>query len=436
MLRALLVVFALSAPLLADDKPKPRVRLLGTVAVDRPVTRIHWTPDSKHLILITDDKGLVVARDQFGDDAAAKPVVEFALPANGGIQFALTPDGTELCAVAAAGGRFNAETRLCSWTLKDLLDGKGKAKPDRMVSLEADNPDWFTLSADGKSLFAVLVEPRAGGPAIGGLPQVVGKVVRANAKTGDTAEAVADLTITDASLLGASLHAASGRVFAHFQTADEHVVRCLDVATGKKKWDWRAESPAANLDGQPPRVSPDGKAVVAFVSRQGPRDLDRPLPPPRLGPDREPIAFGGVRGTRPVLLAGETGKLIADLGGDDATSGDVADFSYDGKLLFGWVSSQEGVRYVAWDAASGKPLKTWNRGAGVDAAAFAPGRYELACAERPDHGLLPPRDLLPRFDLRRASAYPPERDRDPVRPNTPTATGCVVGIWDLAPLVK
>ena len=192
MARSLLIALLLAtriaaAPVPAEEKPKPRAKLLGTVKLDKYVTEVCWTPDAKHLIIVTDEKGLVIGRDQLGEDAPAKPIAEFALPSGGMCKFGVTPDGAELYAMVTA-TRFNAETRLCYWTLKDLLDGKKKSKPDRVVSLEVDDPSHFVFSADGKNLYAVVSEPRRDSvlQPNGHLPQI-GKVLRSNTKTGDIA---------------------------------------------------------------------------------------------------------------------------------------------------------------------------------------------------------------------------------------------------------
>lgn len=440
MSRTLFALLVLAAPLLADDKPKPRAKLLGTIKVNKLVEQAVWTPDAKHLILIAEGKGLVVSREQLGDDTPAKPVAEFDVP-TGGAKFGVTPDGTELFAVVSAGARFNAETRLCYWAMKDLVEGKKKAKPDRTVDLEADNPTGFALSADGKSLFGVFIEPRPGGTPLGGLPQQVGKVLRLDTKTGDSVETVADLNMEDSTLLGATSHPESGRVFAHFQTTDEHVVRCIDPTTKKRKWERKIDSPAAFLTGQSPKVSPAGNAVVAFVSHQGQAN---PAGPPGLSGVGQPILPGQVSGTRPLLLDAETGKVIAEMGGEETISCEVCDFSHDGKLMFGWLSSAVGMRYTAWDGTTGKPLKTWARGAGALSAAFAPGKHELATVEQVGNGgyQLPvapngPGGPLLEFD-RRSAFYDPFQlpPTPPLPPTDAPAYYSIVGVWNLAPLVK
>ena len=96
----------------------------------------------------------------------------------------------------------------------------------------------------------------------------------------------------------------------------------------------------------------------------------------------------------PQLLKAGSGDVIADLGGDDVRNSEVIDFSTDSKLMFGWLSRNAGIQYVVWDAKTGKPLKTWNRGSGDVTAAFAPGRHELAIVER-SQTQLPANHLIP-----------------------------------------
>ena len=325
MARSLLMALLLAAPLSAapappEEKPKPRAKLLGTVKLDKRVQEVCWTPDAKHLIVVTDVKGLVIGRDQMGEDAPAKPIAEFAVPAGGVSKFGVTPDGTELYALVSA-GRINAETRLCYWTLKDLLDGKKKMKPDRVVSLEADNPNHFAHSADGRSLYVVVSESRAGTVLQPNGQQYTGKLLRLSTKTGDIAEEWMPLDLPNATLVGAAIHPESGKVFAHFKTAEEHVVRCFDRAGKKEKWErtFPQPSPHANMVNDP-KVSPDGEVVVAFWYRQFQTPQPGAIPQPG-----QPLPLMSVNTVSPQLLNATTGAVIADLGGDDVhNSGVVA----------------------------------------------------------------------------------------------------------------
>lgn len=436
-LSPLLGILLLAGPLVAapvppDEKPKPRPKLLGTLKLDKRVEQAVWTPDAKHLILITEVKGLVVGRDQLGEDAAPKPLAEFDLPAGGGSKFGVTPDGAELFAITSAGYRFNAETRLCFWTLKELLDGKKKAKPDRVVSLEADNPTGFALAAGGRGLLACVSQARGGGAVLpNGLPAQVGKVLRLSAKTGDIGEEVVSLDEPDATLVGAAVHPESGRVFAHFQSAGEHVVRAIDTTTRKAKWERKFEQAGQQASGFGPRASPDGAVVVAFCSRQLQVPQSGVVPPPG-----QPVPLTTMISSSPHLLNAATGEVIADLGGDDVYSSDVGDFSADGKLVFGWLNRAGGMQYVAWEAKTGKPLKTWNRGSGDLSAAFAPGRHELAVVERTSTPVYGPGSGQPfnpfGSDLKLQDSLWLQPAREVIR----TDHTSVIGVWDLAPLAK
>ena len=441
MARSLLMVLLLTAPLLAapvlpDEKPKPRAKLLGTVKLDKRVQEVCWTPEAKHLIVVTDEKALVIGRDQLGEDAPAKPIAEFALPAGGMSKFGVTPDGTELYALVSA-ARINAETRLCYWTFRDLLDGKKKLKPDRVVSLEVENPIHFAFSADGKSLYVVASEPRASTVLqANGQPQQIGKVLRLSTKTGDIAEEWMTLDLPNATLLGAMVHPGSGKVFAHFQTAEEHVVRCFDRAGKKEKWERTFSQPSPNGNmGNSPKVSPDGRVVMAMWTRQFQTVQPGAVPQPG-----QLLPMVVVQSIRPQLLNVGNGEVIADLGGDDVQNSEVIDFSTDGKLMFGWQYRNGGMQSVVWETKSGKPLKTWNRGSGDVTAAFAPGRHELAIVERsqtqlPSH-LTPERihgGILMGTDGMQPQMIQAQLQQLPVLRIEHTT---IIGVWDLAPPVK
>lgn len=426
-----------AAPVPAEEKPKPRAKLLGTLKVKKAVEHVVWTPDGTHLILVAAGKGLVIPRDQLGEDAAPKPVAEFDLPAGSGMHFGLTPDGTEVYALLTAGARFNAESRLCFWTVKDLTDGKKKVKADRVVSLEVDNPATFALTGDGKSLFVVTSEVRGGSVPPGQVGQYVGKVFRLSTRTGDTADEVLTLDEKDGSLVGASVHPASGRVFAHFHTGGEHVVRCLDVGTKRVKWERKFEQPPPNAhSGVHPWVSPDGKAVVAFVSRQ--LNIPQPGAVPQPG---QPPPLQTVVTVSPHLLDATDGEPIGELGDNDVSWCGLHAFSADGRLAFGWLNRNTGTHQVAWDTKTGKPLKTWSRTANVTAAAFTPALHELAVVERnevyqPLQAYPSPRLQDSILDIRSLVADSSWVLPQPPVLQAPAEVYSIVGVWDLGPLVK
>lgn len=418
-LSPLAVMLLTAAVGLADDAPKPRPKLLGTIKVNRAVELVRWTPDGKHLILIGDGKGLIVGRDQLGEDTPAKPVVEFDLPTGGGAWLGVTPDGSEVYLLATGGARFNAETRLCYWTLKDLLDGKKKAKPDRVVSLEADSPNDLTMAADGKSLLAVTKEHL---PLQPGEPlKFRGKVLRVSTKTGDTSEELLALDEAEATLVNATASPDGGRAFAHYQTTDENVIRCIDTTTKKKKWERRFDEAVVGTSGLAPRLSPDGGVVVAFCSKAG-----QPVNPNQLPQVGQPQPLQGQTTLRPQLLNAATGAVIADLGGEDSLSCDLGGFSHDGKLVFGWLTTNTGVRHVVWEAKTGKPLKTWARASGVVAADFAPARHDLAVLERFDPNAsvyVPPSNAPLDAPVLRSAFYLPQQPDPPASPVAPRPRG-------------
>lgn len=405
---ALALAFALAAPVPPEknaDGPRPRAKLLGTLKLDKKVDRAMPLPDGKHVLLAVEGKGLVVPREQFGNDAAPKAVAEFDLP-TGDCRLELTPDGTELVAVATAGTRLNAETRLVRWPLKEVL--AGTAKGGRTVALEADNPTSVAFAADGKSLYAAV---RTASPASGGNGQTLyeGKVVRVSAGTGDVTGEPVLLPDESGSFDGAAVHPASGRVFAQYFRDRRAGVRCVDATTGKEKWEQTISVNANQAGGHPPLVSPNGKVVAATCYHQVMWQQNAgPGQPPRLQP---------FQAHRPILLDAESGEQVADLGADNSYASGLGGFSADGKLLFGWLHRYGGNEYLVWDTATGKPLKTWERGGADVTAAFAPTGHELAIVERQTKPVYGTDQYGNRIALR-------------------TDHSSVVGLWDLAPLVK
>ncbi len=391
MARSLLIALLLAtriaaAPVPAEEKPKPRAKLLGTVKLNEYVNSVCWTPDAKHLILLTKDKGQLIGRDQLGEDTPAKPIAEFALPVGWIAKFGVTPDGAELYAMSVA-DRLNSEHRLCYWNLKDLLDGKSKAKPDRSVSLEMDRPNVVCPSSDGKTLFATISQPRDGGGVLprNVEPQRIGQVIQLSTRTGDRAEERTVLDLPDATLLGSVIHAGSGRVFAHFLSVEEHAIRCFERGAKKEKWDRKmAATPQQNnLGSHYPQLSPDGHRLVVFWCRSI-QSID-PNAAPQQGRRPQMLSTPAVS---PQLLNADTGELIADLGGDDTTDCQILDFSSDSRFMFGWLRRNTGQEFTVWEMKAGLPLKSWKRGFSDVTAAFAPGRHELAIVERTQQQVL------------------------------------------------
>ena len=76
-----------------------------------------------------------------------KPLTAFDRPHDSHGGMGLTPDGG-LFILAPAGQKVNAENRLYRWSMKTLTGG-GEPKPDKVIDLEADNPQGAMPSADG-----------------------------------------------------------------------------------------------------------------------------------------------------------------------------------------------------------------------------------------------------------------------------------------------
>lgn len=414
---------AVAAP--PEVKPKPRPALVGTLKVADKVTQVVWSPDGKHLVLLTDKRGMVVGRDQLGEDATPTPLSEFDLPAGELVKAGFTPDGSELYAVAAAGPRVNAETRLCYWAVRGLLAGGKKAKPDRVVKLDADNPIAFAF-ADGKSAVAVVSEPREGPVVLYSLAPRAGKVVRVDAKTGDVTDTLVELSDPDDTLVGATAHPASGRVFAHFHSSDS-VVRCVDAGTRKARWERVIEGNGGHQGSACPVVAPDGSVLAVGGAR--------PVQLPQWNGAGQPMRFAQFQSFRMHLLDGDTGKPIADLGADDAYNCRAGGFSADGRLLFGWVSRHSGTQYTVWEARSGKVLKVWDRQSNDVTAGFAHAGHDLAIVERTQAQVLVVADADKPPSSGEVVVENPHQLNQYGR-ITRTKHTSVVGVWDLAPLAK
>jgi outer membrane protein assembly factor BamB len=300
-----------------------------------------------------------------------------------------------------------------------LLAGATKGKPDRVVKLDADNPMAFTF-ADGKSAVAVVSVPRDGPVVLYAPPLRAGKVVRLDVKTGDVTDTLAELSDADDTLVGAAVHPASGRVFAHYHSSDS-VVRCADAKTGKVKWERAVEGDTIHYGYAGPVVAPDGSAVAVGCLRVVQL-------PQWNGPGRPP-QINQFPSNRLHLLDGGTGKPIADLGADDAHGCQACGFSADGRLLFGWVRRNSGSHYTVWDARTGKPLKVWDRQSADVTARFATAGHDLALVERTQTQVVVPAESGELVVENTHQLHQYGRI-------TKTRHSSVVGVWDLAPLAK
>lgn len=397
---ALTVAFALAAPVPGvDEKPRPRPKLLGTLYLDAWVQATHWTPDGKHLVLLTESKVMVYPRDALTPTAKTypgemvKPLTWFDRPdvdavrANGrltpAVQIGTTADGG-VWAVVPAGEKLNAETRLVVWDAKTVLAGGENPKPDRDVSLEVDNPLSVVLSADGQDLFAA-TEWKSFAPTL----------VRLSARTGDLKRGVPLAGFTDHPCGGCGFDPSTGRTFLALHAGGELWVECRAADGGKAVWG-RA-IPCKPVTEQPAALtlSPNGEWVavaqpIVVTAQQPARGRgERPRA------DDEPAS-------ELVLLDAKTGKPGPELVKPDGHTAQAYGFSADGRLLFGRVEShggQETRKMVVWDTRTGAEVKGWARRHPVAAAAFAPSGHDLLIVEQVSGRVL-------------------------------------LGVWDLSPLVK
>lgn len=434
-LLALLVAAAplVAAPVPADDspKPKPRAALLGTLTLDAPVQSAHWTPDAKHLVLVTDARVLVYPRTAFGDGEKEKPkpLTAFDRPDKGNGEVGLTPDGG-VWVLAPAGNKVNAENRLLVWTPKTLLAG-GEPKPDRTVTLEADNPRGLVWSADGKSLYArpltARAFPRPNGGGWGSQDQEYQpRFLRIDARTGDVAKEVAWADLSTNPFAGSVVDPRTGRLYLAAVDGEETVVQCREADGGKPVWERKLPGkPNPNTIGTMTLI-PDG-GQLAFVQPTLTADPQQPGGGNPFGGGGRP---GGGAGGRPpqvsfsqgsslVLLNAKTGEPGAEVSKAALRGAQVYSFSADGRLMFAGLATADGSRLVVWDGKAGAEVKVWNRGYADVSAAFAPSGCELAIVER-----------------ERKDVYGTPPAPGTAAPLLRTAYTSTVGIWDLAPVVK
>jgi WD40 repeat protein len=447
---AVATVAATAAPVPTDgEKPKPRPRLVGTFTLPVEVSDVIWLPDGKHLVLRCGD-GLVqvIRRDQFGDDEpTGKPVSEFKLPPRCRT-LALSPDGTELYTVGGSDGRLTAESRAHFWAVKRVLEGKDLAKPDRTVSLETDVSGLATLAADGRSFVVPVVEGRKatnpnaqanqqfGGPGMmnvgwggGSQPQDYSvRFDRLSAKTGDRRDEWAKFDDADVSYSAHAVDAKANRLIVQLHTADETVVRGLDLATGKQAWERKLQGQPQKQMTASPVVSPDG-GLIAVTQAMQITTAVAPQPggaPVRAGrPQQMSVSHKSI----PVLLNAKTGEQL-DLAADDVTGVRLHGFSADGRLLVGVVSNdRRDGQVVVWDTKTGKVAKSWQnrRDATFE---FAPTGHELLVVERDQKQIYGPSVAIPQHMTAQGQTW--STTREVVR----TDHTSTFGVWDLSPLAK
>lgn len=431
----------LAAPVpVADDKPKPRAKLVGTLTLDVQVQSAFWTPDGKHLVTATDKRILVYPRTAFNGTEKPKPLTAFDRPGDGYSGLGLTPDGG-LWVLDPAGRKVNAENRVLVWEAKTLLAG-GEPKPDRTIVLEADNPNGLQWSADGKSLFTHVMSTRnvgnpnagwGGGRDVEYLP----KFFRLSAATGDVAHSVAGSDLNANEYAGSAFDPRTGRLFLATVSGEETTVECREADGGKQVWERKLPAKAAPRSVGTMRLTPDGEQL-AFVQPTLTADPQGPGGP---GGGFAPGA-GGRGGGRPggvsfssasalVLLNTRTGEPGAEVSKATLRGAQVHSFSGDGRLLFAGLSGVEGSRLVVWDGKSGTEVKVWNRGYADVSAAFAPTGYDLLIVERERKEVLGPSQNVPSGQGRDGSQMWTAR-QEVVR----TEYTSTLGLWDLSPVVK
>lgn len=436
-----------AAPVPADpDRPKPRPRLTATAAIPAEVEDVIWLPDAKHLVLkCGDGTARVIRRDQFGDDEpAVKPVAELKLPPRAG-ELQLGADGEELYTLAATGGKLTTESRAYFWSVKRLLDGKDGTKPDRIVSLEVDVPSAGTLV--GRQFVVPVVESRkvpgpnlqpGFGGAPGGMPggwdgsdrrptEYTARFDRLNAKTGDKTGEWARFDDADASFAAHAVDAKTGRMYVQLHAAEETLVRCLDLSTGKQVWERK-------LAGQPhkqmttaPVPSRDGGLLAVTQSVLVARPVGQPGGGPARGGQPQRVSYTVMSGA--VLLNAKTGDPI-DLPLDEGTTARFTHFSADGRLLVGFLTRENSAGQVAvWDTKTGKVVRTWNTRGNV-IFEFAPSGHELLVVERERKEVYGPSVAVPQGYGQGGQQW--TTTREVIR----TDHKSVLGVWDLTSLAK
>jgi len=443
-MRSLLPLLVFTLPLFAapvpgaDEKPKPRAKLLGTLVVTANVRSVFWMPDGKHLVLVGDKRVIVYPREQVGTPAP-KSLAAFDRPDAYGT-VGQTADGG-LWVLAPAGSKVNAETRLHFWSAKSLVS-PGEPKADRILDLEADNPTGAAVSADGGSVFATTLTSRAipnGNPnGARNSVEYLPKFHRLSAKTGDVVKQTAFADLSQDRYAGSAFDPRTGRVYLAVHAGDETVVSCRDLDGGKPVWE-RKLAAKADVDSLGVFVlSPDGSRV-AF--QQPTLSVQQPgggggfggpgggRPGGGFGGRPQPVSYTST--TTLLTFDAKTGEPGAELAKADIRWGKGHSFSTDGRLLFAAVGTVEGSKLGVWEVKSGSEVKAWDRGSADVDGAFAPSGYELAIVERERKDILGPRVAVP-SGFNRDSGQQWDTRQEVLRVDH-TST---IGVWDLSPVVK
>lgn len=434
----------LAAPVPPEEKPKPRAKLVGTLTIGAPVGSALWSPDGGHLILVTDKRVLVYARDQIGADKP-KPLTAFDRPDSYG-EVGMTPDGG-LFVLAPAGQKVNAENRLYRWSAKTLT-GAGEPKPDKVIDLEADNPRGALPSADGGSLYATMMTSRpvanANPNGWRGSVEYLPTFLRLSMKTGDVAKRVAFSDLSQDRYAGSAVDPRTGRLYMATHTEAETTVVCREADGGKLVWEKKLPvKPDVDSIGTF-LLSPDGgkllfrQPTLTVVPQGGGGGVQ--FGPGGFGPGGGRAGGGG--GGQPravsyqststlVTFDAKTGEIGPELSKGDLHGGQGYAFSSDGRLLFASISTAEGGKLGVWETKTGNEVKAWTRSNADVSGVFAPNGYELAIIEREQKPVYGPSQYVPNGQGRDGSQMWTTR-QEVVR----TEFTSTIGLWDLAPLVK
>jgi hypothetical protein len=213
---------------------------------------------------------------------------------------------------------------------------------------------------------------------------------------------------------------------------EETVVECREPDGGKQVWERKLPGKAAPNTLGAMTLTPDG-GQVAFVQptvTANPQQPGGPFPPGAGGGGRagggraQPVSYSHAAAV--VMLSTKTGEPGAEVSKTPLSGAQVHSFSGDGRLLFAGLGGADGSRLVVWDGKTGTEVKTWNRGSADVSAAFTPSGYELAIVERE------------RKETTRSTVVPGGGGQQWETRNEVVKVDytSVIGVWDLAPVVK
>lgn len=415
----LLTLPLLSAPVPAEEKPKPRAKLVATLSVPVRVEATQWMPDGKHLVLVTDQRVLVYPREQFRADKP-KPLTAFDRPQQMN-QVELTPDGG-LCVFTWAGTKVNAESRLSVWSAKSLLGG-GEPKADRVLDLSTSYIQAPRLATDG-GVVGVVVERNADGDPNGGYKPTL---LRVSGKTGDVVAKTPLSELADGQYTGSLFDPHSGRIYVATRLNGEDSLTCRELGAAKPLWERKLPGKASRYYDNHFLLSADGRRL-AYVQ---PTESVVPPKPPQGGlrPGGVPPRAESVPTRSLLVLDTKTGERGPELTTEDIRDARAHAFSADGRLLFAEIATADETKLGVWDVTTGAEVKVWSRDqrspgsgrtiSGDIGGAFHPTAAELVIVER---------------EFREVPA--PFVGTDGRRGVERVDYTTVVGLWDLSAVVK